>query len=224
MGGKYMVEEKFLNVKRDEIRDLRIKEEDNAKAIRKCYEFLKIINSMKNVNVSHDKWFIYHNIGLNNKKLGNIEGAVRNELIALNYTNPSLKDVDYRYIYSTWLLALCAKEQGDIKKAIRLFDECSKRYKKIKDEQQRICTIFEKAKLYKDSKAMEKFLRYYESKTLNITIQTHGDLEYSDVHREMVCDLFELYTVEGKKQESFRLLYRVKDAKLKKGLMLKLVA
>jgi tetratricopeptide (TPR) repeat protein len=216
-----MVEERFLEIKRNEIRDARIKEEDFAKAIKKCFEFLKVINSLKETNTTNDKWFIHHNIALNSKKLNNFKTAIKHEFIALDYADSSTKDVDYKFIYSTWLLGLCFKENGDFKKAIRLFDECSKRYKKIKDEQQRICTLHEKAKLYKDTKAMEKFIKFYESKTLNITIQTHGDLEYDEVLTEMYTDLFELYRVQDV-QKAYQLLYKVKDENLRKGLMVKL--
>ena len=95
-------------------------------------------------------------------------------------------------------------------------------YKKIGEEKQRICTIWNKAKLYKNTKTMSKLLKVYESKDLKGIIITYGDLEYSDILREMYIDLFEIYKVQDV-QKAYQLLYKVKDKKLKKGLIAKLV-
>lgn len=209
----------FENIKND-IRKIRNDESKYIECINKCNNFLKLLNETKSEDTKDCKWFVYHNLGLLNKKLGNIDIAIKYELKAINYTNHEKEDCDYRYVYSIWLIAECYVLQGNKEEALKLYTECSKFYKMIGEEQQRICTIWNKAKLLKNFKAMEKLIKIYENKTLKSTIITHGDLD--EVLSEMYRDLFNLYILEDSckdmKFKAIKLLYIITDKKLRKEL------
>lgn len=216
MWGKEVMSGQFENIKND-IRKIRNDESKYIECVNKCNNFLKLLNETKNENTKDSKWFVHHNLGLLNKKLGNIDIAIKHELKAINYTNHKKGDCDYRYIYSIWLIAECYSLQGNKEEASKLYSECSKLYKMLGEEQQRICTIWNKAKLLENFKSMEKLIKIYENKTLKTTIITHGDLQYDEVLSEMYCDLFNLYILEDS-PKAMRLLYIISDKSLRKEL------
>lgn len=207
----------FENIRND-IRHTRITEKKYTEAISKCFNYIDILNKLPCSLTSDDMWFVHHDLGISNKKLGNFNAAIKHELIAINYTNHALNDCDYRYLYSIWLIATCYEELGNIKEAIKLYGECSRAYRLLHDEQQRICCVWNKAKLYRNEKCMLKLIKIYENKSLNISIKTYGDLEYDDVLKEMYSDLFKLYIVEDKAKAFNLLLYNVKNKDLKMNL------
>jgi tetratricopeptide (TPR) repeat protein len=207
---------------RNEIRHARIVEKNYCGCIRNCNNYLKTLIKI-NMNCDGDKRFIFHNLALNNMKLGNINEAMKQELISINYIDQNKCDYDYRYGSSIWLIAECYYLLGNNKEALNLYSQCSKVYKNIGDGQLRNSIIFNKAKIYKNKKAMLQLIKIYEKKNLNSIVTTYGDMEYDDILREMYTDLMTLFVVSNRK-DAFKLLNNVKDKNLKRELSIKLVA
>lgn len=207
---------------RNEIRHYAAIENDYKKTVELCFEYLSEINKIKDVDVLADKTFIYYEIALNSKKLGDFSTAVKYGLITLNL----LKTSDFgskKYINRMWLIGVCYENLGNISEAKRLYYECSRLLKRINEDNQRAMIIFNNAKLMKNFKTMRNVIKIYETRTLKSTTLTHGDMEYDDVLKEMYSDLYNLYIVENR-QEAFSLLYMIKNKKFRKELSAKLVA
>lgn len=207
---------------RNDIRHTRISEKNYCECIKICNNYLKDLNKI-NTNCDEDKRFIFHNLALNNMKLGNINEAIKQELISINYIDHNKCDYDYRYGSSIWLIAECNHLIGNNNEALRLYSQCSKVYKNIGENQLRSSIIFNKAKINKNKKAMQQLIKIYEKKNLSSVVTTYGDMEYDDVLREMYNDLMDLF-INSDKQEAFRLLSDIKDKNLKRELSRKLVA
>lgn len=205
---------------RNEIRHLRIINKNYLGAISKCNDYLKILNDEKNKNVNNEKWFCYHNMALSNKKTGNFQVAIKNELLAINNTKGNY---DSKYYSSIWLIAECHICLGNVKEALDLYKECSIFYKSIEEENLRICITWNKAKIFRSIKAMLKIIKIYEKDNLNSIVKTYGDMEYDDILTEMYTDLFNLY-FETDKQRAFNLLYILKDKSLRRELSKQLKA
>jgi hypothetical protein len=205
---------------RNEIRHCRIIDKDYLKAISKCKAYLKVLNSFKDKNVKTDKWFCYHDMALSNKKSENINEAIKSELLAVNNTEGTS---DFRYYSSLWMIAECNTLQNNNIEALNLYNQCSKFYKYIKDENLRCAVIFNKAKIYKSVKAMLKIIKIYEEKNFKQVIKTYGDFKCDDILTEMYTDLTNFYIEVDKQAEAFRLLYILKDKSLRKELGEKLL-
>lgn len=221
IGGKFVLKE-FEYIRQD-IRNSAIKLENHREAIKKSKSFLKILNKLCKKEAGDDKWFCYHDIGWCNKKLGNIDEAIRNELIAITFTNHNILDCDYRYIDSIWLITECYVIKGNIDEAIVLYKTISKFYRMIHDDVLRCCTVFNLGKALKNTKAMLNVIKIYESKTLKSVVKTFGDFQYDDILKEMYSSLMDLYMLDSRQQSAcFKLLYMIKSKDFKKELGKKL--
>lgn len=199
---------------RSEIRNTRINEKDYTKSIQICNGYLKLLSNVKNKNIKTDKWFAHHDIALNNKKLGNVEVAMKNAILAINNTTG---DCDYRYFSSLWLMAECNSLIGNKEEAFRMYGECSRFYKYINDQNLRACVIWNKSKILNNTKIMLKIINIYEKQNLNSNVKTYGDMEYDSVLTEMYTDLFNIYA-KTNIQAAFLLLYILRDKSLRKEL------
>ena len=207
---------------RNDIRYTRIEDKNYSECVKICNRYIQSLKKLS-INCNEDNRFAYHNLALNNMKLGNIDIAIKQELIAINYIDHNKCDYDYRYGSSIWLIAECNYLSGNNKEALTIYTRCSKIYKNIGDDQLRSCVIFNKAKIYKNKKAMKQLIKIYKEKNLNSVVTTYGDMEYDDILREMYTDLMNLI-ISSDRKEAFNLLVTVKDKKFKKELSKKLVA
>ncbi|MBU3186602.1 hypothetical protein [Clostridium estertheticum] len=210
-----------FEVIRNDIRDTRIFKKNYVLAINKCNSCLKLLNSVKNKSIKSDKWFCYHNMALSNKKLNNYNEAIKNELLAMNNTNGK---TDFRYFSSLWMIAECNVLLGNNSEALKLYSECSSFYKYIEDDNLRTCIVWNKAKVYKNVRAMLRLIKIYETKNFNQVVKTYGDFEYDDILTEMYKDLFNQYVESDNRSELFKLTRILKDKTLRKELRLRLVA
>lgn len=98
------------------------------------------------MNTSEEKLFCYHDLALASKGLGKFQDAIKYELIAINYI---VNKEEYRYYACLWLLSECYGETNNTGKALELNRECLKYFKHENYEQERICVLFNKARLLK---------------------------------------------------------------------------
>ncbi|MCB2354476.1 hypothetical protein [Clostridium estertheticum] len=203
---------------RNEIRNYRIIDKNYPAAIRKCNSYLKVLNILKSKNIKNDLWFCYHDISLSNRKLNNVNEAIKFGHLAISNTDSS----DFRYYSSLWLIAKCNNQLNNDTMALKLYSECSRFYKEIDDVALRICVIWNKAKIYKNVKGMLNIIKNYEKNYLKTVITTYGDFKYDDILIEMYTDLLNYYLEENNQLEAYKLLYILKDKSLRKELEKKL--
>lgn len=153
-------------------------------AIDKCLIYLSMIDNFPSNETITDRFFIYHDLAVSYKQQNDIKLALKYESMAINYTHVG----DYHYTISLWGLAVDNSELGNMKEALHLYTKCSQLYKEQGEKQQRICTIWNKAKLLKNIKAMKKLIIMYQSTTYS-KFETYGDLEHDTVLNEMRTDL-----------------------------------
>lgn len=198
---------------RNSIRNIR--NENYSRTIKKCLIYLSRIQKIKNQDVAEDKAFIYHNLGLASERLNKANEAIRYELITLNYANP---ETSCFYIYARWTLAICYEKIGNIEKALENYRECSRRYRALGEEKQRIDVIFNQARILKSIKAIEKIINIYENSILKTCFNDYCELNDTDVLKNMYIELMDLYIVEGRKDDFLKILYSVKNREIKKDL------
>lgn len=182
---------------RQEIRDTAIIKKDYKRAIEKCYEYLYLVETLDStIYKDEDLRFIYYEIALDNKKIGNYEVAIEHNKIALSYIEKDEMKVDYRYINSVWLMAECYNILGNMKEAIKNYDLCSKLYRTVEEKNLRICTLWNKAKITRNSRVMLRLIKIYETRNFQTVVTTYGDMEYDSILSQMYRDLFQLYSTK----------------------------
>lgn len=196
---------------RQQIRDCRIKDKNYFMCIKLCRDYLKLLKTENPLVAKDDYRFIYHEIALDNKKLGNVDEAIKYCIVSLSYLDnvSAIENIDYRYINSVWLLATCYEEKGNVEKATEQYYRCSKMYRLIGEEKLRMCVLFNIAKLNKDFKNVNRLIQLQKEKCQEFkeVAVTHGEME--NILKDMCKEAIELYIKHNPKGLTEFLLYIV---------------
>ncbi len=189
-----------------------------------CEEYLKAAKKRNGDNM--DYWFIYHNIALASKKMGNIDKSLKLSIKALTY----VEDDEWHkceQTYSLWMLAECYKLKGQHEKAIHLYKHISRLYRDVKAYKQRICILYNWVELRKDTRAIERLITIYNSDWFRQYIESETVKSYNEFDEclwEMYDGLIKLYKENGEYEKIFPLISGVNNKSIKQTLMKQITA
>ncbi len=129
-----------------------------ADSNRTCYEFIEMLLFNSN-NINDDLWFCYYMIAYNYYMMGMYALAIENgkyaAFVTRNY-NPS------NYNKTILLIASCYKDKEDSRKAVIMYKQCARYYKRTNNDTSRASCLYSIARLLNMNSVMIRLEKWFD--------------------------------------------------------------
>jgi tetratricopeptide (TPR) repeat protein len=140
-------------------------EQDFEEAKNGLFEYLDLLQVYNEKYILDDYWFVYYNLGLIYKKVGDYENALKYTKTSLNFWED-----ERNLVKSKWLLSVIHEDNmkdnniETLSEIFEIYKDCKIHYKKLNDWGKRLSILFNINKLNKNYKQMMKTIRIFDKK------------------------------------------------------------
>lgn len=159
-------------------------EKKNQEAIIVCDELLELLNDL-DLNNHNSYWYAHYHKSLMFSRLGQYTLAESSARESLKYVGSLREGLNNFYAYSMWTLAY-ALEQTEYQKAIEIYENLNRYYKKIGKMNLRLDMLFNIARLQKNISKMDMLIKITE--TVDFT-EFENNKSKDELLKQMYLDL-----------------------------------